>query len=95
MSSHSLSVKLLVYGIDSKTAFLFNLSLSSEIPNGFYTVGFDFNNDNIGSVLAFNEAQGSSTMFTGFEFTNISLERPIGITAVPAPSSISCGASNL
>ncbi|MEP0864990.1 hypothetical protein NDI37_10960, partial [Funiculus sociatus GB2-A5] len=36
MSSHSLSVKLLVYGIDSKTAFLFNLSLSSEIPNGFY-----------------------------------------------------------
>ncbi len=37
MSSHSLSVKLLEYDIDSKTAFLFDLSLSSEISNGFYT----------------------------------------------------------
>jgi hypothetical protein len=36
MSSHSLSVKLLEYGIGSKTAFLFDLSLSAEIPNGFY-----------------------------------------------------------
>lgn len=36
MSSHSLSVKLLEYGIDWTTAFLFDLSLSSEIPHGFY-----------------------------------------------------------
>jgi hypothetical protein len=34
--SHSLSVKLLEYGIGSKTAFLFDLSLSAKIPNGFY-----------------------------------------------------------
>ncbi|HEY9820123.1 MAG TPA: PEP-CTERM sorting domain-containing protein [Candidatus Sericytochromatia bacterium] len=68
---------------------------SGSSSNNLYTVGFDFNNDNIGSVLAFNGAQGSSTRFTGYEFTNISLERPIGITAVPTPSSISCGASNL
>jgi hypothetical protein len=37
MISHSLSVKLLEeYGIGSKTAFLFDLSLSAKIPNGFY-----------------------------------------------------------
>ena len=36
MSSHSVSVKLLEYGIDSKTAFLFDLNLASEIPNGLY-----------------------------------------------------------
>jgi hypothetical protein len=53
--------------------------------NNLYTVGFDFNNDNIGSVLAYNGAQGSSTTFTGSEFTNSSLDRPIGIAAVPEP----------
>ena len=53
--------------------------------NNLYTVGFDFNNDNIGSVLAYNEEQGSSTTFTASEFTSSSLERPIGIVAVPEP----------
>ncbi|WP_223278453.1 Vgb family protein [Nostoc sp. 'Peltigera membranacea cyanobiont' 232] len=48
-----------------------------------YTVGFDFQNNNIGSILAYQYAQGSSTNFSGNQFTNNSLVRPIGITAVP------------
>jgi outer membrane protein assembly factor BamB len=65
---------------------------SGSSSNNLYTVGFDFNNGNIGSVLAYSGAKGSSTTFTGSEFTSSILERPIGITVfperVPEPSAV-------
>ncbi|MBD2384838.1 PEP-CTERM sorting domain-containing protein [Cylindrospermum sp. FACHB-282] len=57
--------------------------------NNLYAAGFDFTNNNLGSILAFNGATGSSTNFTGSQFTNSSLVRPIGITAVPVPEKYS------
>lgn len=49
-----------------------------------YAIGFDTRNQNIGSILAFDQAQGSASIFSGDLFTDGSLLRPIGITAVPA-----------
>jgi hypothetical protein len=56
---------------------------SGDSSNNLYVAGFDFINNNIGSLLAYNGATGTSTMFTGSVFTSSSLVRPIGITAVP------------
>ena len=68
---------------------------SGDSSNNLYAVGFDFENNNVGSVLAYTGAQGSSTAFTGTTFTDSSLVRSIGITAfadspksVPEPSSL-------
>jgi WD40 repeat protein len=58
---------------------------SGSSRNNLYTVGFDFANHNIGSVLGFKGTQGSPTTFNGSKFTSPSLVRPIGITAVPVP----------
>ena len=53
-------------------------------PNGdLYTVGTDNSNNQIGSVLAYKNATGSATEFTGETFTDSSLVSPIGITFVP------------
>ncbi|PZV18597.1 MAG: PEP-CTERM sorting domain-containing protein [Leptolyngbya sp.] len=49
-----------------------------------YAIGFDTRNQNIGSILAFDQAQGSASSFLGNLFTDGSLLRPIGITSVPA-----------
>lgn len=83
-------------GTTPSNNFLGSLTFGSgSSSNNLYTVGFDFNNGNIGSVLAFNGAQGSPTTFTGSVFTSSKLERPIGITAfpnfpksIPEPSSV-------
>ncbi len=57
--------------------------------NNLYVIGFDFANENIGSVLEFGEVQGNSASFVGRTFTNRSLRRPIGVAAaVPEPSTI-------
>lgn len=57
--------------------------------NDLYAVGFDFTQNNLGSVLGFPSAQGSSTRFSGTLFTDPSLVRPIGIVAaVPESSTI-------
>jgi len=64
--------------------FLGSLTFGSgDSSNNLYVAGFDFVNNNIGSLLAYNGATGTSTMFTGSVFTSSSLVRPIGITAVP------------
>lgn len=64
--------------------FLGSLTFGSgDSSNNLYVAGFDFINNNIGSLLAYNGATGTSTMFTGSVFTSSSLVRPIGITAVP------------
>lgn len=53
-------------------------------PDGdLYTVGTDNSNNEIGSVLVYNNATGSAAEFTGQAFTNSNLVRPIGITFVP------------
>ncbi len=58
---------------------------SGNSSNNLYTVGFDFSNDNIGSILSYQDAQGSSSNFSGTQITSNSLVRPIGITAIPVP----------
>lgn len=83
-------------GTTPSNNFLGSLTFGSgSFSNNLYTVGFDFSNGNIGSVLAYNGAQGSPTTFTGSMFTSSKLERPIGITAfpnfpqsIPEPSSV-------
>jgi hypothetical protein len=83
-------------GTTPSNNFLGSLTFGSgSSSNNLYTVGFDFNNGNIGSVLGYNGAQGSPTTFTGSTFTSSKLERPIGITAfpnfpksIPEPSSV-------
>jgi hypothetical protein len=83
-------------GTTPSNNFLGSLTFGSgSSSNNLYTVGFDFSNGNIGSVLAYNGAQGSPTTFTGSIFTSSKLERPIGITAfpnfpqsIPEPSSV-------
>ncbi|QZZ20782.1 PEP-CTERM sorting domain-containing protein [Leptothermofonsia sichuanensis E412] len=57
--------------------------------NNLYVIGFDFTNENEGSVLEFGNGQGSPTSFTGTLFTSPSLLRPIGVVAaIPEPSTI-------
>ncbi|BAZ27903.1 putative lipoprotein [Cylindrospermum sp. NIES-4074] len=70
--------------------FIGNLTFGAgSSSNNLYAAGFDFTNNNLGSVLAFNGATGSSTSFTGSQFSNSSLVRSIGITAVPIPENYS------
>jgi sugar lactone lactonase YvrE len=64
---------------------------SGDTANNLYAIGFDFSQNNLGSVLAFNDAQGSATSVTGTAYTDNSLVRPIGVTAVaavPEPTTI-------
>ncbi|MEA5581395.1 PEP-CTERM sorting domain-containing protein [Nodularia harveyana UHCC-0300] len=64
--------------------FIGNLTFGTgSSSNNLYVAGFDFTNQNIGSVLAYNGATGDSTSFSGTQFTNSSLVRSIGITAIP------------
>jgi len=51
--------------------------------DNLYVTGFD-RTTNLGSVLAFPQAQGNPTAFSGTLFTRDAFVRPIGITAVPA-----------
>jgi sugar lactone lactonase YvrE len=53
--------------------------------SNLYTIGFNFTNNNIGSVLQLTNAQGSATTYTGTTYTSSSLVRPIGVTAAPVP----------
>lgn len=70
--------------------FIGNLTFGAgSSSNNLYAVGFDFINNNLGSILAFNGATGSSTNFTGSQFSQSSLVRSIGITAVPVPENYS------
>lgn len=62
--------------------------------NNLYVAGFDTTLNNLGSILAFQDAQGSAANFSGTLFTNDTLQRPIGIVAidaiaVPEPSVVS------
>ena len=57
---------------------------SGSTSHNLYVAGFDYTNENAGAVLAFNNAKGSATTFTGTLFTNDVFVRPIGITAMPA-----------
>jgi uncharacterized membrane protein len=58
---------------------------SGNNSNTLYAIGFDITEgkDNIGSVLAYKDAKGDAAKFTGTAFTSSSLQRPIGVTAVP------------
>jgi sugar lactone lactonase YvrE len=60
--------------------------------NTLFAVGFNNSAgaDNIGSVLAYANAQGNPTTFTGDVFTDGRLVRPVGVTstAVPEPTEI-------
>jgi sugar lactone lactonase YvrE len=54
-----------------------------------YSVGFDFTQSNLGTILSYANGQGSETSFTGTSFTSSNLSRPIGVTAaVPEPSTV-------
>ncbi|MDB9375545.1 PEP-CTERM sorting domain-containing protein [Nodularia sphaerocarpa] len=71
-------------GTTPSNNFIGNLTFGTgSSSNNLYVAGFDFTNQNIGSVLAYDGATGDSTSFTGAEFTNNSLVRSIGITAIP------------
>jgi len=69
-------------GTSPSNNFIGGLAFGADTDN-LFAVGFDFNN-NLGSILTFPNAQGSSTEFTGTLFTDAQLVRPIGITSVPA-----------
>jgi sugar lactone lactonase YvrE len=60
--------------------------------NTLFSVGFNNSTgaDNIGTILAYANAEGSPTAFTGAAFTDARLSRPIGMTstAVPEPTAI-------
>ncbi|HEY9642334.1 MAG TPA: PEP-CTERM sorting domain-containing protein [Coleofasciculaceae cyanobacterium] len=58
---------------------------AGESSNTLYAIGFDITEgkNNVGSVLAYKDAKGGATKFTGTAFTSSSLKRPIGVTAVP------------
>jgi sugar lactone lactonase YvrE len=59
---------------------------SGENSDTLYAIGFNNSTgqDNIGSVLAYKDAKGSPTKFTGIASTDSSLKRPIGVTTVPS-----------
>lgn len=78
-------------GTSPSNNFIGSLTFGSgSTANNLYAVGFDFANNNIGSVLAFGNAEGNEFSFSGAAFTSGSLSRPIGVTAVavPEPSTI-------
>jgi sugar lactone lactonase YvrE len=57
---------------------------SGSNAHNLYATGFDFANNNIGSVLSFTNAQGSATQFSGSLVTDAQFQRPIGISVAPA-----------
>lgn len=66
---------------------------AGSTSNNLYVAGFDTTLNNLGSILAFEDAQGNATSFSGTLFTNGALQRSIGIVstdaiAVPEPSVI-------
>lgn len=63
--------------------FIGGLTFGAD-TNNLFAVGFDYTNNNLGSVLVFPAAEGSSTAFSGTLFTDTQLVRPIGMAAVPA-----------
>jgi hypothetical protein len=64
--------------------FIGSLTFGSGLfLNTLFAVGFNFQSQNIGSILAYPRAKGSSTSFTGSVLTSNNLLRPIGITNVP------------
>jgi sugar lactone lactonase YvrE len=70
-------------GTTPTSNFVGGLAFGADTSN-LFAVGFDFTNNNLGSVLTFANGAGSSTSFTGTLFTDTQLVRPIGIAAVPA-----------
>ncbi|SRR5579883_1601399 len=65
---------------------------SGDHRDDLYAIGFDTTKNNIGSILAYANGQGSADAFSGEAFTSSSLDRPIGIVAtaagVPEPSTV-------
>lgn len=88
-------------GTSPSNNFIGSLTFGTgDTANNLYAIGFDTANQNIGSVLAFSNAQGSATSFSGQSFSSGSLVRPIGVVAaaVPEPSTIAgvlCGLGGL
>ncbi|EKQ67503.1 PEP-CTERM putative exosortase interaction domain-containing protein [Leptolyngbyaceae cyanobacterium JSC-12] len=62
--------------------FIGSLAFGADTSN-LFAVGFDFTNNNLGSVLTFPGAEGDDVQFTGSLFTSSQLVRPIGVAAVP------------
>lgn len=69
--------------------FMGGLTFGSDRPDVLYTVGFN-STTLLGSLLAFEGAQGDANTFTGSLFSDDLLRRPIGIAsaAVPEPTTI-------
>ncbi len=69
--------------------FIGGLTFGGDQPDVLYAVGFN-STSLVGSLLAFNGAQGDAKTFTGRLFEDNRLVRPVGITAaaVPEPSTI-------
>ncbi|MBC7969772.1 MAG: PEP-CTERM sorting domain-containing protein [Verrucomicrobia bacterium] len=94
LSGNLLSVLSTNYtGTTPSSNFIGSLTFGSGVNSGdLYVIGFDFTNKNIGSVLAYADAEGSATTFSGDTFTSTSLIRPIGVVAttaaVPEPSTV-------
>jgi sugar lactone lactonase YvrE len=62
---------------------------TGDNSNTLYSVGFDFTQSNLGTILSYANGQGSETSFSGTSFTSSNLSRPIGVTAaVPEPSTM-------
>ncbi|HLO88392.1 MAG TPA: PEP-CTERM sorting domain-containing protein [Nostocaceae cyanobacterium] len=77
-------------GTNPSSNFIGNLTFGSgNFKNNLYVAGFDFTNNNRGSILAFNGATGNANSFTGIQYSNGSLVRSIGIAAVPVPENSS------
>lgn len=70
-------------GTNPTSNFMGGITFGADTSN-LFAVGFDFTNNNLGSVLTYPGAQGGSSAFTGSLFTDTQLVRPIGIAAVPA-----------
>ncbi len=71
-------------GTTPSSNFIGSLTFGSGLlRNILFAVGFNFQSQNIGSILAYRGAKGSSTSFTGRSITSNNLVRPIGITNVP------------
>ncbi len=60
------------------------LTFGGDRPDVLYVAGFD-STSLVGSVLAYNGAQGSANIFSGSLYTDDRLVRPIGITAAAVP----------
>lgn len=70
-------------GTQPANNFIGALAFGADTSN-LYAVGFDFTQNNLGSVLIFPNATGDRETFTGSVLTDAQLVRPIGVAAVPA-----------